>query len=141
RAMDELAGRSGEVVETISLDDSARAQNVQGTDDAFLQFHQPDDGFRERDIIADRRIATPEQIASSDEMISQVEVALNGAERRDRDAFILFAIEGFTPHEIAGISDRSVEEVQRSITAARDQLKRAVSVPNEFKDELLKHSK
>ncbi len=93
------------------------------------------------DVIADRRVATPEQIAASDEMITQVEAALLGAEPQDRDAFILFAIEGFTPEEIAAISDRKVDDVRRSITHARDRLKKAVTMPNEFRDKLLQHSK
>ena len=89
----------------------------------------------------DLRKATPEQIAASDEMITQVEVALMGAEPRDREAFILFAIEGFTLEEIATISDRKLEEVRQSIARARERLKKGVAPENEFRDELLQHSR
>jgi DNA-directed RNA polymerase specialized sigma24 family protein/ribosome-associated translation inhibitor RaiA len=141
RAIEELAARSHDAVETVSLSDSARPRNVEASDEPVLQYHQPDETFMARDVIADPRLATPEAIASSDEMISQVEMALAGAERADRDAFILFAIEGFTPQEIAQISDRSVADVQRSINAAREHLRRGVGVGNELRDKLLQHSR
>jgi len=141
RAIDELTARSHDAVETVSLEDSARPQNVRASDEPQLQYHQPDETFTERDVIADRRLATPEQIVFSDEMISQVEFALAGAAPADRDAFILFAIEGFTPEEIAQISDRKVEDVRHSIATARELLRRGVSADNEFRDKLLQHSK
>jgi RNA polymerase sigma factor (sigma-70 family) len=141
RAIDELAARNRDAVETVSLSDSARPRNVDGSDEPVLQYHQPDETFIERDVIADPRLATPEAIAASDEMISQVERALAGAEPADRDAFILFAIEGFTPQEIAQITDRSVEDVQRSIGRAREHLRRGVRPGNEFRDKLLQHSR
>ena len=141
RAIDTIAARNRDGVPTVSLDASARKQNVQGSDESQLQYHQPDEMFSGQDVIADRRASTPEQIASSDEMISQVELALLSAERIDRDAFILYAVEGFTPQEIAGISDRKVEEVRASIERAREQLRRTVTMPNEFRDKLLAHSR
>lgn len=141
RAIDTVAGHSHDGVPTVSLDASTRKQNVQGSDEAELQFHQPDEMFTGSDVIADRRVSTPEQIASSDEMIDQVEMALLSADRKDRDAFILYAVEGFTPQEIAAISDRKIDEVRASIERAREQLRRTVTMPNEFRDKLLEHSR
>ena len=141
RAIDTISGRSHDNVPTVSLDASARKQNVQGSDEPQLQYHQPDEMFTGRDVIADRRVSTPEEIASSDEMITQVETALLSAERKDRDAFILYAVEGFTPQEIAAISDRKIDEVRASIERAREQLRRTVTMPNEFRDKLLEHSR
>ena len=141
RAINSLAARNREDVDAVPLEASARQQNVRGNNEPQLQYHQPDEMMTRGDVIADRRVATPEQIAASDEMITQVEAALLGAEPQDRDAFILFAIEGFTPEEIAAISDRKVDDVRRSITHARDRLKKAVTMPNEFRDKLLQHSK
>ena len=141
RAIDTIAGGNRDHFPTVSLDASARKQNVQGSDESQLQFHQPDEMITGRDVIADRRVSTPEQIASSDEMIDQVEAALLGADRKDRDAFILFAVEGFTPQEIAGISDRPEADVRASIQRARERLQGTVTMPNEFKDKLLQHSR
>ena len=43
--------------------------------------HQPDEAILGETVIADRRVSTPEQIASSDEMLRLVEVALRGTDR------------------------------------------------------------
>ncbi len=139
RAIDAIAAGNGEEVDMVSLDQPARVQNVVASDEPHLQFYQPDEAFTRRDVIPDRHMSTPEEIAASDEMITQVETALGGARREDRDAFILFAVEGFTAEEIAAISDRQLADVHRSITAARDHLKQAVAFPSAFKDKLLQH--
>jgi DNA-directed RNA polymerase specialized sigma24 family protein/ribosome-associated translation inhibitor RaiA len=141
RAIDTIAGGNRDNVPTVSLDASARKQNVQASDESELQFHQPDEMFTGRDVIADSRVSTPEQIASSDEMINHVEAALLGADRQDRDAFILFAVEGFTSQEIAAISDRLETDVRASIQRARERLQDTVTMPNEFKHKLLQHSR
>lgn len=141
RAIDTIAGGNRDNFPTVSLDASARKQNVQASDESQLQYHQPDEMFTGRDVIADRRVSTPEQIASSDEMIDQVEAALLGADRADRDAFILYAVEGFTSQEIAAISDRPADDVRASIQRARERLKGTLTMPNDFKERLLEHSR
>ncbi len=142
RVIDEEAARSGEPVPEISLDSPApRRHAVPGSDEPHLQFHQPDESMTEETIIADRRIATPEQSASSDELITLVEVALLSARREDREAFLLFGVDGFSPEEIAAISERPVEDVRQSITTAREHLRKALPVPDEFKDKLLQHTR
>jgi len=98
-----------------------------------LQFHQPDETFTEESVIADRRVATPEDIAYSDEMVALMQVALKGATRADRESFILHTIEGFSVEEIAAITDRRREHVQTSIGAARECLRRALPA-RRFKD-------
>jgi len=140
RAIDAVARRNREDPEMVSLDSSARPQNVRGNNEAQLQYHQPDEMITRGDVI-DSHASTPEQIAAYDEMITQVEAALDGATRQERDAFILFAIEGFTVEEIAAIGDRKLEEVHGSITAARERLKKTVGAENVFRDKLLQHSR
>jgi DNA-directed RNA polymerase specialized sigma24 family protein/ribosome-associated translation inhibitor RaiA len=135
RAIDVIGRRDHEALPTISLDQSARKQNVRASDESQLQFHQPDEMFTRGDVTADLRTSTPEQIASSDELVMQVETALLGAKREDREAFILFAVEGFTPQEIAAISDRALEQVHASIGAARSHLKKTVATPREFQNQ------
>ena len=109
---------------SVHLEDSARKPNVRASDEPELQFHQPDETLTGEDIIADRRAATPEDIASSDEIIHLVQVALDGAHRADRESFILHVVEGFSVEEISGITDRAADEVHRSIARARDHLRR-----------------
>lgn len=126
RALDELAlSNEQEHNGNVHLEASARRRNVQASDEPELQFHQSDESFTQETVIADRRIATPEQIASSDEMMRLVENALRGTDRHAREAFILHALEGFTHDEIAAITDRKPDEVRASVTVAREHLRKS----------------
>jgi len=140
QAIDDLAAQSPESDASVHLEDSARRPNVKGTDEAELQFHQPDETLTGENVIADRRTATPEDIASSDEIITLVQFALNGASRADREAFLLHTVEGFSPEEIAAITDRKTEEVQSSIAGAREHLRRSAPIANRFKEKLTQAS-
>jgi RNA polymerase sigma factor (sigma-70 family) len=142
RAIDEVARRNGEeVVGGVPLDHTYRQTDIHDADEVQLQFHQPDEAMVNRDLIADGGTSSPEAAAYTDEMINLVDAALLGARREDREAFLLFAIEGFTPEEIAVISDRPAEQVRKSIASARDFLRKTLPVPDEFKDKLLQHAK
>jgi DNA-directed RNA polymerase specialized sigma24 family protein/ribosome-associated translation inhibitor RaiA len=141
RCLDELSARNPQVPDTVPLDQTTRRRNVGASDDMHFQYHQPDETMTQQESIRDPAVSTPEEIVASDEMITMVEAALLGARKSDREAFLLYAIEGFTPEEIAAIGDRSVEQVRDSINAAREHLRRVLPVSNEFKDKLLQHSK
>jgi DNA-directed RNA polymerase specialized sigma24 family protein/ribosome-associated translation inhibitor RaiA len=139
-SIDELSRPSLDGDAAVRLQQGASDPNVQASDEAALQFHQPDESLLAQDNIPDRSVPTPEEIASGDEMISMVESALRGAGVREREAFLLYAIEGFTPEEIAVISDRSAAQVHDSILAARNHLRRSLPIPSEVKQRLLKHT-
>jgi DNA-directed RNA polymerase specialized sigma24 family protein len=111
---------------------------VEASDEAALQFHQPDEGWTKESSIADRRLTTPEQAAYSDEIIALVQGALHGADRTDREAFLLYGIEGFSLPEIAVITGRHLEAVSESIVRAREHVRSAPSVANEFPRKLIK---
>src|SRR5581483_12262615 len=100
RALNDLSSSSAEELTSVHLEDSARTQNVRASDEPQLQYHQPDEMLTEENIIPDRGAATPEHIANSDEIISQVQFALEGLDSTDREAFILHGIEGFSVPEI-----------------------------------------
>jgi DNA-directed RNA polymerase specialized sigma24 family protein/ribosome-associated translation inhibitor RaiA len=126
RAIDELVRRNSDPAlsdRAVELRRSARLPNVEGSDEALLQYHQPDEAMTAQDNIADRRASNPEEVATSDEMVSLVNAALRGARREEREAFLLFAIEGFSPEEIAAISERPVALIEKSIEAARARLR------------------
>src|SRR5579864_1001449 len=125
RAIDQMSAGTNEHNGNVHLQDSARKRNVKGSDEAELQFHQPDEAILGETVIADRRVSTPEQIASSDEMLRLVEVALRGTSRAAREVFILYAIEGFTPDEIAAITDRTLDDVRASVTVAQEHLRKS----------------
>jgi RNA polymerase sigma factor (sigma-70 family) len=140
RSINDLAAGGRDDGSSVRLEESARRPNVRASDEPELQYHQPDEALTEENVIADRRLATPEEIAYSDEMITLVQFALEGANPRDREAFILQAIEGFSVDEIAAITDRKPEEIRASIAAARGHLRRSPPIANRFKDKLLQNT-
>jgi RNA polymerase sigma factor (sigma-70 family) len=141
RSLDDLS-RSATSNEEVDIQGSSsqRGRNDTDGDEARLQFYQPDETITAENGIADHRASTPEQIAYSDEMISLVQFALRGAKRPDREAFILFAIEGFSLKEIATIVERPPEHVRQSIHNAREALRHGLPVENGLKDKLLQHT-
>jgi len=119
RALDELSRPEGTNGGAIRLEESARKPNVKASDEAELQFHQPDEAITEETIIADGRVATPEQIVGSDEMMRLIASALHDVNPDHREAFILHALEGFGVDEISAITGASPDRVSISIAAAR----------------------
>jgi RNA polymerase sigma factor (sigma-70 family) len=143
RSIEDLSARSPESLLSFHLEDSARRPNVRASDEPELQFHQPDETLTGENVIADRRVSTPEDIASSDEMVALVQFALEGASRADREAFILHAIEGFSLDEIGVITDRNPDEVRSSIELARKHLRHLAPLASRFKpkpDSLIRRS-
>jgi RNA polymerase sigma factor (sigma-70 family) len=141
RAMSELAESNEEHLPAVPLEKSARKPNVSASSDSQLQYHQPDEMLHEEDIIADRRVWTPEDIASSDEILMLVEASLVRTAPQDREAFVLFAVEGFSVEEIAVATDRPPRQVKASISAARDHLKKELPVSQALRERLLHHSR
>jgi RNA polymerase sigma factor (sigma-70 family) len=137
QAMNEMTARLHELESPVHLEESRRRQNVEASDEPGLQFHQPDEGWTRESSIPDRRVSTPEQAAYSDEMIALVEAALRGADRTDRETFLLYGIEGFSLGEIAAITGLHPEAVRESIQRARDCVRRAPSIASEFPQALL----
>ncbi len=136
-AMNEMTAHLQELESSVHLEDSRRRQNVEASDEAGLQFHQADEGWTRESVIPDRRVSTPEQAAYSDEVIALVQAALRGADRTDREAFLLYGIEGFSLGEIAAITGRHPEAVRESVQRARDCVRSAPSIASEFHHELL----
>lgn len=140
KAISTVAMRNGDEDGMVHLEISAGQQNVSGTDEAYLQFHQPDDKLSQEDVLPNRSISTPEAVALSDEFIDQVQKALTGAAPEQREAFTLFAIEGFTVDEIAEVSRREPAEIKKSIKAARDLVDHKLPNGNVLKKHLLNSS-
>ena len=138
RALDELSRPDGSNGRAVHLEDSARKPNVRASDEAELQFHQPDEAITEEIIIADTRVATPEQIVGSDEIMRLMASALHDVNPAHREAFILHAIEGFGLDEICAITGATPENVSQSITAARDHLRKSPGFVRQFKGRFAK---
>jgi DNA-directed RNA polymerase specialized sigma24 family protein len=133
KALDELSRPEESNGGAVHLEDSARKRNVKASDEPGLQFHQPDEAITEETIIADCRVATPEQIVGSDEMMRLIASALQDVSPVHREAFILFAIEGFGVDEISAITGAPPDKILSSISAARDHLRQSPSFARQFK--------
>jgi RNA polymerase sigma factor (sigma-70 family) len=125
----------------IPLERSHGEQNVRASDEAVLQFHQPDEKLYEENVIADPAASNPEELAARRELIDLVETTLRDAGRTEREAFILYTIEGFTLDEIGDITNHTVEEVRAAIRKAREHLQRALPMQDSLKDRLVEYSK
>ena len=134
QAMNEMTARLHELElpPHLHLEDSRRRQNVEASDEPVLQFHQPDEGWTLESSIPDGRVSTPEEAAYSDELIALVQAALRGADRTDREAFLLYGMECFSLNEVAAITGRHVEAVRESVQRARDCVRSEPSVANEL---------
>jgi len=132
RALDELSRTDETDGHAVHLEDSARQRNVKASDEPELQFHQPDESITGATVIPDSRVATPEQILASDEMLRLIATALRDLGSGPREAFILHAIEGFGVEEIAGITGLPADRVLTLISAARDHLRQAPGLAREF---------
>ena len=94
----------------------------------------------DENVIPDPSADTPEELAAQHELISLVETTLRDAGRNEREAFILYTIEGFTLEEIADITNHSVEEVRASIRRAREHLQRALPIKDPLKEKLVAYA-
>jgi DNA-directed RNA polymerase specialized sigma24 family protein len=137
RAMDDLASPDPENGSAIHLEQSVRPQNVRASDEAELQSHQPDETFTEETVIADHRVASPEDATYSGELMTLVQYALGGTHRDDREAFLLHVIEGFTVQEVADITDTDPGDVLASIGKVQDHLRRSPPLAARYRSRLL----
>jgi len=140
RAIHELAQRTSDDVDSVPLEDLPRGREAylgQGSDEPILQFHQPDESLTSENVIPNRGASSPEDSVAADEVVHMIEAALLGTKPEDREAFLLFGIEGFTVDEIATISNRSGEAVRGSIKRAREHLQKNLPAPVPLKERLL----
>lgn len=132
-AIDKLSRPDGTDGGAVHLEESARKPNYKASDEPGLQFHQPDEAITEEMVIADKRVATPEQIVGSDEMMRLIASALRDVNPDHREAFILHALEGFGIDEVSAITGIPPDRVLHSISAARDHLRKAPQFEGQFK--------
>lgn len=136
RALERLSHADESNGNAVHLEDSARRPNVKASDEPGLQFHQPDESITGETVIADSRVATPEQIMASDELLRLIASALRDLGSAPREAFILHAIEGFSVEEIVAITGEPAERVLAFVSAARDHLRNAPSLAKQFQGRL-----
>jgi RNA polymerase sigma factor (sigma-70 family) len=123
QSLNQLSSSSTDEEEDIHLEDSVRMRVSRVADDPDSPVEKANDGVTQESRIADRRVASPEEVAYLDELIALMESALKGTTRASREAFILHTIEGFSLEEISAITDRKITEVEALITEAREHLR------------------
>ena len=126
---------------SISLDGPAGTQNVTGSDENVLQYHQPDDSLPEESVIRDVTVRTPEEIMVGDEMVAQLEAALHGVGKQEREAFVLFTLEGFTVEEIARLTGLAPDQVRESVHQARKHIQQKLPPQSQLIGSLMGHSR
>ena len=109
---------------------------MKASDEPELQFHQPDEAITGATVIADSRIATPEEIMASDELLRLIASALRDLGSGPREAFILHAVEGFSVEEIVAITGQPSDMVLGFVSAARDHLRKAPALAGQFEGRL-----
>jgi RNA polymerase sigma factor (sigma-70 family) len=125
----------------VSLDAPAGLQNVTGSDENALQYHQPDDRLNGENVIRDSRVRTPEEIVMSEEMVAQLDIVLHEVGAQEREAFVLYTLEGFTVDEISRLTSLPHEQVRKSIQRAREKVQQKLPEQNEFRRSLLRRSR
>ena len=131
-ALDELTRGDETDGHAVPLEDSARLPNVRASDEPELQFHQPDESITKATVIPDSRVATPEQIIVSDELLRLIAAALRDLGPGPREAFVLHALEGFSVDEIVAITGHSSERVIAFVSSARDHLRKAPGLAHQL---------
>jgi RNA polymerase sigma factor (sigma-70 family) len=136
-AMDRLGNQLDSAAHSVRLND-AEIHPVEDVDnDEMLEFYHPDERLTNESLIPDRRCCTPEDDASREELMAMVERALRGATTHQREAFLLFTLEGFRLAEIASIMERTAEQVQADVSTAREHLRRSLVAAGERRQKLV----
>lgn len=136
-AMDRLGNQLESGAHSIPLNEAGPQAVTDVDNEEMLQFYHPDESLTNESLIADQRGSSPEDEASREELMAMVERALRGATTNQREAFLLFTLEGFRLAEIAAITERTVEQVQHDIKVAREHLRRSLIAAGERRQKLV----
>lgn len=141
QAIDRLSSPNPEEYQVNSDRPSLLEPESQNAGPDVMEFNQVDQRLEADYTIPDETGNNPEELAARRELISLVETTLRNAGPNEREAFILFTIEGFTLEEIADITNRGVDEVRASIGSAREHLQRALPVKDPLSEKLVEYSR
>jgi RNA polymerase sigma factor (sigma-70 family) len=136
-AMDRLGNQLGSTANPVRLDEEELHPVADVDNEEMRQFYHPDERIMNESLIADQHSSTPEDEASREELMTMVERALRHATKSQREAFLLFTIEGFRLAEIAAITERPVAQVQSDVKIAREHLRRSLVAAGERRQKLV----
>jgi RNA polymerase sigma factor (sigma-70 family) len=136
-AMDRLANQMVSGARPVRGNHAEMYPSLDAGDEEMLQFHHPDESAANENVIVDRHGSTPEDDVLRDELMAMVERALRGTTPQQREAFLLFTLEGFRQTEIAAIIERTPEQVHADISIAREHLRRALMAAEKRRTKLV----
>lgn len=113
-----------------AIEEARQEQHVEETprfssrwDDEVLNFYHPDEVLRLEDVLADQKIATPEDSMARRELAEQLNKEIARLPKAVRDSFVLYALEGFAADEVAMITGTDPAEVLKHVETARKRLR------------------
>ncbi len=98
------------------------SNEVEKWDDESLHFYQPDEVLRLEDVLTDEHSSTPEEYLAREETEVSIHKSIAGLPDSLREAFVLFALEGFNSDEVAKITGKTPAEVLTAVNEARERL-------------------
>jgi len=129
-AMDRLGNQIDSIANPARPSHAEGRPSLDANDEERMQYYQPDASTPVENMVADDS-SSPEEEASRQELMSMVERSLRGVDPHQREAFLLFTMEGFRPAEIAAITGREPNQVQDDIKTAREHLRSSLTAAGE----------
>ncbi len=99
-------------------------ETASATDEAEMEFVQPDNADTWADILPDPRAMSPDNILASWEIAEPLAKALAALAPQVRETFALYSIDSKTSAEIAALQKRDITAVREDITRAQNILRR-----------------
>lgn len=87
-----------------------------------LDFWQPDQDLTVQEYIADPDVPTPQEILDMKDRQDSIYKALNALPRAWRENFVLMAVSGWTPEDVATWRGSTVDEVKKELGATQSLL-------------------
>ena len=122
-------------------DVSVERKRVRNAPEQAVELIAAEESVADENAVVDPGSQTPEDLAARNELIELVQRSLREAGRNQREAFILYTIEGFTIGEIADITNHSAEQVRSHIRSAREHLQRALPIRDPLRDKLVEYAR
>ena len=120
---------------------SLERKRVRKAVEPAAEFAELEESAFAENAVIDSGAQTPEDLAARNELIELVQRSLRDAGRDQREAFILYTIEGFTIGEIADITSHSAQQVRSDIRSAREHLQRALPIRDPLRDKLVEYAR
>ncbi|RPJ60794.1 MAG: sigma-70 family RNA polymerase sigma factor [Acidobacteria bacterium] len=116
RRLDSIDRESARIEESTS-------QGKPHWEDEALNFYQPDESLKLEDVLSDRTGGNPELLMEVEETEQELHKAIARLPRKIRESFVLCILEGFDPVEVAMITGKDAEKVQKDVEDARRRLR------------------